>query len=93
MSVEDVKRYLEAWGRGADVREFPVSTATVELAAAAVGVEGARIAKTLTFKAPDEEDAPDEEGAEGGFPAIIVVAAGDARIDGARYKQAFGVKS
>ncbi|MDL2307225.1 YbaK/EbsC family protein [Desulfovibrio sp. OttesenSCG-928-C06] len=90
MSVEDVRRYLDNWGRGADVREFPVSTATVDLAAAAVGVEGARIAKTLTFKAPAPEN---EELAEGAFPAIVLVAAGDARIDGAKFKQAFGVKS
>ena len=61
------------------IREFDVSSATVELAAVAVGVEGARIAKTLSFKV--------------GERPILVVAAGDARIDNGKYKHFFGVKA
>ena len=49
MSVETVKTYLKSFGRDEDVQEFPVSSATVELAAAALSVEPARIAKTLSF--------------------------------------------
>ena len=47
MSVETVKTYLKSFGRDEDIQEFPVSSATVELAAAALSVEPARIAKTL----------------------------------------------
>ena len=50
MSVEKVRAYLEPYGVADRIREFDVSSATVELAALAVGVEGARIAKTLSFK-------------------------------------------
>ena len=63
MSVEKVRAYLEHFGVSDRIREFDVSSATVELAAVAVGVEPARIAKTLSFKLGD---AP-----------ILVVAAGD----------------
>ena len=75
MSIEKVKEYLSRWGREKDVMEFPVSSATVELAAQAVGVIPARIAKTLTFKQ------------EGG--AIVLVTAGDARIDNKKFKAQF----
>ena len=78
MSIEKVKEYLSRWGREKDVMEFPVSSATVELAAQAVGVIPARIAKTLTFKQ------------EGG--AIVLVTAGDARIDNKKFKAALGLK-
>ena len=61
------------------VREFDVSSATVELAAQALGVEGARIAKTLSFKLPEEKP-------------ILILAAGDARIDNHKYKEKFHVK-
>ena len=50
MSIEKVRAYLEPLGAAGRIREFEVSSATVELAAEAVGVEGARIAKTLSFK-------------------------------------------
>ena len=50
MSFEKAKAWLDARGFGDRVREFEVSSATVELAAAALGCEGARIAKTLSFK-------------------------------------------
>ena len=62
------------------IREFDVSSATVELAAVAVGVEGARIAKSMSFKLAD--DAP-----------IIIVTAGDRKIDNAKYKAYFHVKA
>ena len=79
MSVEKVRAYLEPYGVTDRIREFDVSSATVELAALAVGVEGARIAKTLSFKV--------------GERPILVVAAGDARIDNIKYKHFFGVKA
>lgn len=80
MSVDRVKAYLEQWNRGKDVLEFPVSSATVQLAAEALHVIPARIAKTLSFK-----------GKEKG--AILIVTAGDAKIDNAKYKAFFGTKA
>lgn len=59
--------------------EFPVSSATVELAALALGVEGARIAKTLSFKKDDS--------------CILILAAGDARIDNRKFKDKFHMKA
>ena len=79
MSLEAVKDYLRAWDKDGAVREFSTSSATVELAAAALQVEPARIAKTLSFL---KEDA-----------CLLLVAAGDARIDNARFKAAFGCKA
>ena len=87
MSVEDVRAYLDEWGRGKDVLEFKVSSATVELAAIAVGVEGARIAKTLSFRGPE-----DTRGEAVGFPVIMVVCAGDAKVNNSKFKQRFGLK-
>lgn len=79
MSVENVKKYLEQFGLDGKVREFEQSSATVELAAQAAGVEPGKIAKTLSFKVEDS--------------AILIVAAGDARIDNKKYKERFGVKA
>ena len=79
MSVEKVREYLKRFGADTRVLEFDTSSATVELAARAAGVEPARIAKTLSFKK------------EGG--CILVVAAGDARIDNRKFKATFGVKA
>ena len=67
MSLQTVKEYLRAWHKDGAVREFPVSSATVELAAAALQVEPARIAKTLSFLKGDG--------------CLLLVAAGDARIE------------
>ncbi len=78
MAIEAVKDYLKAWDRDADILEFEVSTATVELAALAVGVEPARIAKTLSFRA--------ESG------GMVVVTAGDAKTDNSKFKNEFGFK-
>lgn len=88
MSVEAVKEYLERWGRGKDVLEFEVSSATVELAALAVGVEGARIAKTLAFRAAKDFPAV----LAGPLPVILVVCAGDAKVDNKKFKERFGLK-
>lgn len=79
MSIQKVRDYLEPLGIADRIREFEDSSATVELAAQAVGVEGARIAKSLSFKV---EDHP-----------ILVVAAGDAKIDNPRYKAQFHTKA
>ena len=79
MSIQKVRAYFEQFGIVDRIREFDVSSATVELAAVAVGVEGARIAKSLSFKV---EDHP-----------IIVVAAGDAKVDNAKYKAQFHTKA
>ena len=72
MSIEKVREYFRPLGLESQIREFEVSSATVELAAVAVGVEGARIAKSLSFKIGEDP--------------IIIVVAGDAKVDNSRYK-------
>ena len=79
MSIQKVREYFRGFGIEDRIREFDVSSATVELAAIAVGVEGARIAKSLSFKV---EDKP-----------IIIVVAGDAKVDNSRYKAQFHTKA
>lgn len=79
MSIEKVRAYFETQGIESRILEFDVSSATVELAALAVGVEGKRIAKTLSFLVGEE--------------CILVVAAGDARIDNSKYKATFHTKA
>ena len=79
MSIERVRAYLRARGMEDRIMEFEQSTATVIEAAAVVGVEPARIAKTLTFKN------------KAGDGCIIVVAAGDARIDNHGFRDQFGL--
>lgn len=79
MAIDKVRDYLKQWGRDRDILEFDTSSATVELAANALGVAPGRIAKTLSFKT--------EEG------ALLVVAAGDARIDNAGFKAEFNRKA
>lgn len=79
MSIEKVRPYLAQFGMADRIREFAVSSATVELAAVAVGVEPARIAKSMSFKIGEEP--------------IIVVTAGDVKVDNAKYKAEFGVKA
>lgn len=87
MGVEKVKAYLQQWGKDSAVMEFAESCATVELAARAAGVSSARIAKTLSFKALENS------ANVGGKPCILVVAAGDVKIDGRKFKECFNVKS
>ncbi len=79
MSYELAKAHLEKYNLADKIQLFDVSSATVELAAQAVGVEGARIAKTLSFKL--------ENG------CILILAAGDARIDNKKYKAIFHKKA
>ena len=79
MSIEKVRSYFQTLGIAERIMEFDVSSATVELAAQAVGVEGARIAKTLSFHVGDR--------------VALVVAAGDARIDNPKFKAQFGCKA
>ena len=79
MSIEKVKAYFAEYGMDNRILEFPVSSATVELAAQALNCEPKRIAKTLSFRVGEQ--------------AILVVAAGDARVDNAKYKNRFGVKA
>ena len=79
MSVERVKDYLEQYGMGSRVMVLSVSSATVELAAKALNTQEARIAKTLSF--------------QGQSGPVLLVAAGDARIDNAKFKAAFGLKA
>ena len=78
MSLEQVVSYLDARGYADRVRTFEVSSATVELAAQAVGVPPAQIAKTLSFRA--------------GERVVLVVAAGDAKVNSSKFKKAFGAK-
>ena len=79
MSIEKVKAYLASYGIADRIMEFSVSSATVELAAAALQTEPARIAKTLSFEA---------DGA-----AVLIVCAGDVKIDNAKYKAFFHTKA
>lgn len=81
MSVEIVRKYFKENNIEKEILEFPVSSATVELAAQAVGVEPARIAKTLSFYTK-EKDA-----------AILIVTAGDMKIDNSKFKHFFGMKA
>lgn len=81
MSVEIVRNYFKKNNIDKEILEFPVSSATVELAAQAVGVEPARIAKTLSFYTK-EKDA-----------AILIVTAGDMKIDNSKFKHFFGMKA
>lgn len=79
MSIEKGRAYFRALGMEDRVMEFDVSSATVELAAQALGVEGARIAKTLSFKTEDG--------------CMLILAAGDARIDNHKFKAKFHHKA
>ena len=79
MSIEKGREYFRQFGMEDRVQEFTVSSATVELAALALGVEGARIAKTLSFKKEDS--------------CILILAAGDARIDNRKFKDKFHMKA
>ena len=79
MSIEKVKAYFAQFGMEDRVLEFPVSSATVELAAQALHCEPCRIAKTLSFAVGDTP--------------VLIVAAGDARIDNHKYKARFATKA
>lgn len=79
MAIERVKEYFHQYGMADRIREFQVSSATVELAAQALNCEPCRIAKTLSFMVEGQ--------------AILIVAAGDAKIDNHKYKAQFGTKA
>ncbi|MCC8105461.1 MAG: YbaK/EbsC family protein [Clostridiales bacterium] len=98
MAIEIVREYLKKWNAQDRVLEFPVSSATVELAAQAVGCEPARIAKTLSFLVPDaagdkESAAQGNLVAQDGTHPVLIVAAGDAKVDNSKYKQYFHTKA
>ncbi len=80
MSIEKVRNYLKKFNAQDRIIEFATSSATVELAAQAAGCEPARIAKTLSFKLHDDS-------------VILIVTAGDAKVDNAKYKHFFGCKA
>ena len=79
MSIEVVREYLEGFGVADRIQEFEVSSATVELAGLALGVHPQRIAKSISLKM--------------GEKAIIVVVAGDVKIDNSKYKKEFATKA
>ena len=78
-SIAKVKEYLARFGAAGRGMELDHSSATVELAAQALGVEGARIAKSLSFHM--------------GEGCMIIVMAGDVKVDNARFKATFGFKA
>jgi prolyl-tRNA editing enzyme YbaK/EbsC (Cys-tRNA(Pro) deacylase) len=79
MSIEQVRRFLKRWNRDGDIIEMNVSTATVAEAANALGVIPARIAKSISLRQGDG--------------AVIVVTAGDMKLDNRKYKDRFGAKA
>jgi prolyl-tRNA editing enzyme YbaK/EbsC (Cys-tRNA(Pro) deacylase) len=79
MAIEKVKEYFKQYNMADKILEFPVSSATVELAAQALNCEPCRIAKTLSFMVNDSP--------------ILIVATGDAKIDNKKYKTFFGAKA
>lgn len=79
MSIEKVRAYFASKNMESRIMEFSVSSATVELAAQALGCEGCRIAKTLSFMV--------------GEAPVLVVTAGDARIDNPKFKATFHTKA
>ena len=79
MAIEKVKEYFNQFGMAGRVQEFTVSSATVELAAQALNCEPCRIAKTLSFMVDGH--------------AVLIVTAGDAKIDNPKYKAQFGTKA
>ena len=79
MSIEKGREYFRQFGMEDRVREFEVSSATVELAAQALGVEGARIAKTLSFIVGEQP--------------VLILMAGDVKVDNPKYKAVFHTKA
>ena len=79
MSIDNVRKYLARFNRENDILEFPVSSATVQLAAEALNVIPARITKTLALK--------DGDG------CMVIAVAGDGKIDNKKFKTEFGFKA
>lgn len=80
MSLESVKEHFKKWNRENDIMVFESSSATVQEAADTIGVNPEQIAKTLSFRSKDEK-------------AILVVAAGDAKIDNKKFRKQFDFKA
>ncbi|WP_243296286.1 YbaK/EbsC family protein [Bacillus litorisediminis] len=80
MSLESVKAHFKQWNREQDIMEFASSSATVEQAADTIGVIPARIAKTLSFRGENDH-------------ALLIVAAGDAKVDNKKFREVFGFKA
>lgn len=78
MAIEQVKTYLKRWNKEMDIQEFEQSSATVLEAASALGVKPERIAKTLSFRK--------------GENAVLLVAAGDGKVDNKKFRAVFGEK-
>lgn len=79
MAIKEVRIFFKSYGKDKDIREFDSSSAIVELAAEALDVEPARIAKSLTFKNNEK--------------CIMVVTAGDKKVDNKKFKDEFGIKA
>lgn len=79
MSIYEARKYLDKFNKGNDILEFDESSATVELAAEVLQLEPGRIAKSLAFKR--------------GEGAILIVTAGDTKIDNKKFKEEFGIKA
>ncbi|MEK3702917.1 YbaK/EbsC family protein [Paenibacillus sp. FSL R7-0198] len=79
MAIEKVKDFFKQYGMDSQINEFEVSSATVDLAASALGCEPERIAKTLSFMVNGQ--------------AVLVVAAGDAKVDNKKFKEYFKTKA
>jgi len=79
MSIEKARAHLQKYGLSDRIKEFTVSSATVALAAEALGTEEARIAKSLSFMTPEGP--------------ILIIAAGNAKVANAKYKATFGTKA
>ena len=79
MAIEKVREYLKEKGYADKIQEFEVSSATVELAAAALNTEGKRIAKTLSF---DVNGTP-----------VLIICAGDSKVNNSKFKAFFGTKA
>lgn len=79
MAIDKVKKYFQQWGIEDRIQEFDVSSATVALAAEALRCEECRIAKTLSFHVDEQ--------------VVLIVTAGDARVDNKKYKACFGKKA
>lgn len=79
MAIEKVREYFRQFGIENRIREFDVSSATVELAAQALGCEGARIAKSIALNLSSG--------------CILIIAAGDVKISNPKFKEEFGEKA
>ena len=80
MSIEQARDYLSRWNKDSDIIEMDISTATVELAASALGVIPARIAKSISLRGTDST-------------AMIVVTAGDVKLDNQKFRSCFNIKA